>query len=73
MKLFRALHRTATAIGSLCFRGSFENVTKLIDLGAAAKNQNLALEEIKSSLNSDNACYPSVKNLMPSLLVSKNL
>jgi hypothetical protein len=73
MNIFRPLRRTTTVIGSLRYRGLFENATKLIYLGAAAKNQNLALEEIKSNLNSDNACYPAVKNLLSSRLVSKNV
>jgi hypothetical protein len=36
-------------------------------------NQNLIEEEIKRRLNSGNACYHSVQNLLPSRLLSKNL
>jgi hypothetical protein len=36
-------------------------------------NQNLIQEEIKRRLNSDNACYHSVQNLLSSRLLSKNL
>jgi hypothetical protein len=34
-------------------------------------DQNLIQEEIKRRLNSGNACYHSVKNLLPSRLLSK--
>jgi hypothetical protein len=37
------------------------------------KNQNLIEEEIKWNLNSDNACYVLVQNLLSSRLLSKNL
>jgi hypothetical protein len=36
-------------------------------------NQNFIQEEIKRRLNSGNACYPSVQNLLSSRLLSKNL
>jgi hypothetical protein len=36
-------------------------------------NQNLIQEEIKRRLNSGNACYHSVQNLLSSRLLSKNL
>ena len=36
-------------------------------------NQNSIAEEIKSRLNSGNACYHSVQNLLSSRLLSKNL
>jgi hypothetical protein len=36
-------------------------------------DQYLILEEIKRGLNSGNACYHSVQNLLPSHLLSKNL
>jgi hypothetical protein len=38
-----------------------------------ATNQNLMQEEIKRRLNSGNACYHSVQNLLSSCLLSKNL
>jgi hypothetical protein len=36
-------------------------------------NQNLVREEIKRTLNSGNACYHSVQNLLSSHLLSKNV
>jgi len=36
-------------------------------------NQNYVQEEIKSILNSDDACYHSVQNLLSSRLLSKNI
>ena len=36
-------------------------------------DQNSMQEEIKSSLRSGNACYPSVQNLLSSSLLSKNI
>jgi hypothetical protein len=37
------------------------------------RNQNLIQEEIKRRLNSGNACYHSVQNLLSSRLLSKNI
>jgi hypothetical protein len=42
-------------------------------LGTTVTNQNLIQEEIKSRLNSGNACYHSVQNLLSSQFLSKNL
>jgi hypothetical protein len=42
-------------------------------LGTKVTNQNLILEEIKRRLNSGNACYHSVQNLLSSYLLSKNV
>jgi hypothetical protein len=39
-------------------------------LGTTVTDQNLIQEEIKSRLNSGNACYHSVQNLLPSSLLS---
>jgi hypothetical protein len=36
-------------------------------------NRNFILEEIKIRLNSDNACYHSVQNVLSSRLLSKNV
>ena len=45
----------------------------IIDLGTTLTNQNSIQEDIKSRLKSDNACYHSVRNLLFSSLLSKNL
>jgi hypothetical protein len=44
-----------------------------IRFGTKLTNQNLIQEEIKRGLNSGNACYHSVQNLLSSLLQSKNV
>jgi len=48
-------------------------VEEFIYLGTTLTNQNSIQEETKSRLNSGNACYHLVQNLLSSSLLSKNL
>jgi hypothetical protein len=52
---------------------SSESVEKFKSLGTTLTNQNDIHVIIKSRLNSGNACYYSVQNLLSSRLISKNL
>jgi hypothetical protein len=48
-------------------------VAELRYFGMTVTNQNMSQEEIKRRLNSGNACYHSVHNLLSSCLLSRNM
>jgi hypothetical protein len=52
---------------------SFENVAQFRHLGTTVTNHSLIQDEIKRTLNSGNACYCSVQNLLSFRLLSKNV
>jgi hypothetical protein len=50
-----------------------EHVSWFKYLGMTVTSQNIIQKEIKRRLNSGNACYHLVQNLLPSRLLSKNV
>jgi hypothetical protein len=51
----------------------FQNVAQFKYFGMTITNQNMIQEEIERRLNSDNACYHFVQNLLSSHLLCKNV
>jgi hypothetical protein len=51
---------------------SFDRVEEFKYLGTTLTHQKSVQEEIQSRLNSGNAFYHSVQNILPSIFVSKN-
>jgi glycerol-3-phosphate O-acyltransferase len=65
----KAGHRQSIKIGNR----SFESMAKFKYLGTTLTDQNSVHEEIKSRLNSGNACYHSIQSLLSSRLLSRNV
>jgi hypothetical protein len=51
---------------------SYDNVAKFESLGTTQQIKNCSHEGSRGRLNKGNACYHSVRNLLPSLFLSKN-
>jgi hypothetical protein len=68
-KIFFELGPISIKVGNRCFK----NVAQFRYLGKIITNQSLIQEEIKRRLNSGNACYHSVQNLLYSRLLSKKI
>jgi hypothetical protein len=68
---FRMSHHKTAGQNNRNLLKSFKNVAKFKYLGMTVTNQNYIYEEIKRRLNSGNACYHLVQNLLFSHLLSK--
>jgi len=66
-------HEEADTAATSLRHESFENVEKFVYMGTTLTNQNDIHDEIKSRLNSGNAYYNLVQNVLSSRLFSKNL
>jgi hypothetical protein len=72
--MFMSRHQTAGQSNYIRVSNrSFERVTEFKYLGATLTDQNCIHEEIRSRLNSGNACYRAVQNLWSSRLLSRNV
>jgi sorting nexin-29 len=72
--MFMSRHQTAGQSNYIMIANkSFEKVAKLKYLGSTLKDENCIHEEIRNRLNSGNACYHAVQNLLSSRLVSRNV
>jgi hypothetical protein len=72
--LFMSHHQTAGQSNYIRVANkSFEKVAKFKYLGSTLMDQNCIHEEIWSRLNSGNACYHAVQNLLSSCLLSRNV
>jgi len=52
---------------------TLETLEQFEYFGTVLTNQNSTQKEIKNKLQSRNACYHSVQNLLPSIKLSKNI
>jgi hypothetical protein len=72
--MFMSHHQTAGQSNYIRVANkSFEKVSKFKYLGTTLTDQNCIHEEIRSRLNSGNACYHAVQNLLSSRLLSRNV
>jgi hypothetical protein len=72
--VFMSRHQTAGQSNDIrVAKKSFEKVEKFKYLGATLTDQNCIHEEIRNKLNSGNACYHAVQNLLSSHLLSRNV
>jgi hypothetical protein len=72
--MFMSRHQTARQSNYIRVTNkSFKKVAKFKYLGATLMDQNCIHEEIRSKLNSGNACYRAVQNLLSSHLLSRNV
>jgi hypothetical protein len=72
--MFMSSHQTAGQSNDITVaKKSFEKVAKFKYLGSTLTDQNFIHEEIRSRLNSGNACYHTVQKLLSSHLQSRNV
>jgi hypothetical protein len=71
--MFMSRHQTAGQSNKRIANKSFERVAKFKYLGAILMDQNCIHEEIKSRLNSGNACFHAFQNLLSSCLLFRNV